>query len=94
MNIKPHPFLQSSRKVLPGSPGQIDFIAGYVTCEAYLPNWTSYLPTKSLTKMSKKWSQASKMCEWLAQRASWNSKFFSTMLLYGNLLIDSIFKAH
>ena len=81
MNIKPYPFVQSSRKVLPGSPGQIDFIVRQVTCKAYSPNWTSYLLTKSLTKTSKKWFQASKICEWLAQKKKLEFKVFLNPVL-------------
>ena len=52
-------FNQGLKKVLSGSPGQVDFLAGKVTVEA---QGQVYRPlTKSFSKTNKKWPGASKM---------------------------------
>ena len=76
-------------KVPSSSRRQVDFLVGQVFFKAYLtrPVGTfkaqapSHPPTKSLTRTSKKWLQASKMCDPLVQRTSWNPSF--------NLCIDN-----
>ena len=70
--VQPLIHAQRLKKVPLGRLGQVDFLAGQVT---------SHPPTKSLTKMSKKWPCMSKMWELRAQRTSWNSTFFWALML-------------
>ena len=83
---------QGLKKVLSTSQGQVDFLAEQVTFKAYLPNRQltvqASLPlTKSLTicTMIKKWPQASKRRELLAQKDKLEFKFFSSPLVYAIL---------
>ena len=100
---------QGSKKVLTGSPELVDFFAGLVgqvtlkRLHVLNTQWIrvqgSHPPTKSLTKMSKKQPRPSTMwqqlAQQLAQRTSWNSSFYQTLLqlerwiaafFYGNSL--------
>ena len=66
-SLLPDVFLYDLRNVWASSLGQVDWFAGQVTVtfKSSLAEWArvqgSHILTKSLTKMSKKWSQARKI---------------------------------